>query len=122
MRGRMAVPNCGNCFERFAQVIHQRNARATGVILLALMANLQAGSCGGGSAMQPVPPPIPQFTTIDASGAGGTAPEGTFGIGLNSKGDVVGYFIDSNHVIHGFIRISSGAITIVDAPGRMSEF
>ena len=111
------MPNFRNGFERFAQAVHQRNAQATGVILLALIATLELGGCGGGSAIQPVPPPIPQFTTIDVSGAGGATPEGTFGIGLNSNGDVVGYFIDSNHLIHGFIRISSGAITIVDAPG-----
>ena len=66
--------------------------------------------------MQPPPPP-PTFTTIDAPGAGSTSPEGTFGFGVNSKGDIAAYFIDSNHVVHGFIRNSSGTITTVDAPG-----
>jgi hypothetical protein len=63
------------------------------------------------------PPPPPTFTNIDVPGAGGTTPQGTFGLGLDANGDVVGYFIDENYNIHGFIRDSGGAITTVDAPG-----
>jgi hypothetical protein len=63
------------------------------------------------------PPPPPTFTTIDAPGAGGTTPQGTFGIGLDSNGDVLGYFIDANNNVHGFIRTFAGATTTVDAPG-----
>jgi hypothetical protein len=83
----------------------------------ALLLALQTISCSGGSSGMQTPPPSPTFTTIDVPGAGGTTPQGTFAIGLDSNGDVVGYFIDGNNNIHGFIRDSGGAITTVDAPG-----
>jgi hypothetical protein len=46
--------------------------------------------------------------------------QGTFGLGLDSSGNVVGYFIDKNNSSHGFIRESAGAITTVDAPGAFT--
>lgn len=36
---------------------------------------------------------------------------------INSSGAVAGYYIDTNGVDHGFLRDSSVAITILDAPG-----
>jgi hypothetical protein len=91
---------------------------AATAILFALLLSLQTIGCGDSAGTQPPPPPPPpQFTTIDAPGAGPASPGGTFGIGINAGGDVVGYFIDSNGVVHGFIRNSSGGMTPVDAPG-----
>jgi hypothetical protein len=96
----------------------RRSASAV-VTVLALLLGVQTIGCGGGSsgAQNPPPPPPPTFTNIDAAGAGGTAPEGTFGLGIADNGDAFGYFIDANGVVHGFVRNSAGTITTVDAPG-----
>ena len=36
---------------------------------------------------------------------------------LNAEGSAVGFYIDANATIHGFLRLSSGAITVIAAPG-----
>jgi len=78
-----------------------------------------AEGCGGGSpaGQNPPPPPPPAFTTIDAPGAGSASGYGAFGVSINAAGDIAGYFIDANGVVHGFIRTSGGSIATVDAPG-----
>ncbi len=60
------------------------------------------------------------FTTFDAPDAGSTPPgiEGTIPIAIDTAGDVVGTYIDSNHAYHGFVRLASdGTITEFDATG-----
>lgn len=91
------------------------------IVVTTFLSLLIPAGCGsGGGQMQP-PSPSQQFTNIDAPGAGQTTPEGTFGIGTDANGDVVGYTIDSNQVLHGFLRLSSGSITTVDVPGAGTQ-
>src|ERR1035438_5868225 len=54
---------------------------------------------------------------FDAPGAGTDSGQGTFGAAINSAGVVVGYYVDSNAVYHGFVRATNGTITPIDAPG-----
>ena len=76
------------------------------------------GGCGSGSfGGQNTPPPGSPFTTIDAPGAGTASGYGTFGESINATGDIAGYFIDANGVVHGFVEPSGGSMTTVDAPG-----
>ena len=58
-----------------------------------------------------------QITTFDAPGAGTTSFQGTVPLAINDSGEIVGYFVDSNNVYHGFIRSADGAFTTFDAPG-----
>jgi hypothetical protein len=47
------------------------------------------------------------------------APDGGPGIdpqGINERGDVVGYYFDSNGNARGFVRASDGALTTIDVP------
>jgi hypothetical protein len=39
------------------------------------------------------------------------------GAGINSQGEVVGYYVDGNGADHGVVRSCDGVITIFDAPG-----
>src|SRR6516225_7150723 len=45
---------------------------------------------------------------IDAPGAGAAAGQGTLGFGITPSGVVMGEYIDSNGVFHGFVRASDG--------------
>src|SRR5881396_2997168 len=47
---------------------------------------------------------------VDANG------EGTFAVSINQSGAITGYYIDANHVHHGFLRASNGTLTTFDAP------
>jgi uncharacterized membrane protein len=105
---------------RFCRSKNRRAAKAA-AILVVLLAGMQVSGCGGGSGMQQPPPPPPTFTTIDAPGAGTTAPQGTFAIGINAGGAVVGYFIDGTNTIHAFVRDASGGIKTFDAPGARTQ-
>ena len=51
------------------------------------------------------------FTQIDVPGATQTTP-----FGINDRGKIVGFFIDSTGV-HGFLRDTSGSFTTIDVPG-----
>jgi hypothetical protein len=42
-------------------------------------------------------------------------------VDINDGGQVVGNYIDSNNVVHGLIRDSSGVMTSVDAPGASTQ-
>ena len=101
---------------------NQRNSRAAGFLIFALLFGFEAVGCGGGSGGgqgQNSPPP-PTFTQIDAPGAGTASGYGTFALRINASGETVGYYIDANGVVHGFIRSSGGTLTTVDAPGAGS--
>ena len=61
------------------------------------------------------------YTTIDAPGAGidtviGGAPGGTYPTAINNAGQIVGYYVDSNNGLHGFLY-SGGTFTTIDYPG-----
>ncbi len=98
-----------------ANAVRSRVTNICALVLCLLM--LGCGGSSGNGNQGGNPSPQPAFTTIDAPGAGTVASEGTFGVGISTQGDVIGNFIDSNGVVHGFIRDASGTITTVDAAG-----
>jgi hypothetical protein len=106
-----------SCVDEARIHVDRKNVQAVGFFVLALLICFGAEGCGGGSSGGQNPPPTPAFTTIDAPGAGSASGYGTFGVSINSAGDIAGYFIDANGVVHGFIRTSGGSIATVDAPG-----
>lgn len=57
--------------------------------------------------------PAGTYTTIDFPGAAATVAQG-----VDSAGDVVGFFVDDNSEVHGFI-FSGGAYTQLDVPGTL---
>jgi len=59
-----------------------------------------------------------KLTTFDAPGAGTKASDhnGTFPLGINLFGFVVGYYNDDNLVSHGFVRSPDGQFTTLDEP------
>ena len=61
------------------------------------------------------------ITTFSAPGAGTGAGQGTGGFGINPQGTVVGSFLDSDNVFHGFQCVSGCAsprtFTTFNAPG-----
>lgn len=67
--------------------------------------------------------PDGNFTPFDAPGAGTAfyyingSFDGTFPLGINQFGAVVGYYNDANAVSHCFVRGPDGKITTFDAPG-----
>ena len=54
------------------------------------------------------------FTTIDVPGS----PFGTYALGINPRGDIVGYYGDSSNNYHGFL-LHDGTFTTVYPPGRL---
>lgn len=56
----------------------------------------------------------PRFTSFDYPGAVATSPEG-----INAAGDVVGFYVDSKNVQHGFL-LRAGTFTSVDYPGAIA--
>jgi len=59
------------------------------------------------------------FTTFDAPGAGTGAFQGTFPLekSINPGGEIDGYYIDQNYVLHGFVRARDGTFTSIDPLG-----
>ena len=57
------------------------------------------------------------ITTFSAPGAGTGAGQGTGGFGINQQGTVVGSFVDSGNVFHGFQCVSG-----CGSPSPFSEF
>jgi hypothetical protein len=64
----------------------------------------------------------PTIITFDAPGAGTGAFFGTIALGINPAGMIVGFDIDPNVVIHGFLRGPDGTLTTIDAPGAGTGF
>jgi hypothetical protein len=60
-----------------------------------------------------------EFTTLDAPGAKSVPDsfDGTLPKSINNGGAITGNYVDSNGLIHGFLRTSSGKLTTFDAPG-----
>ena len=57
------------------------------------------------------------ITTFDPPGAGTAAGQGTFPQQILNSGTVVGYYVDTDGMAHGFIRSVRGTYTIIDVPG-----
>ena len=51
---------------------------------------------------------------FDVTGAGAGANQGTIPQCINAAGEVVGSYVDSNNVAHGFVRFPNGSITTFD--------
>jgi hypothetical protein len=56
------------------------------------------------------------ITAFDVPGAGTGVAQGTAASGINSSGEIVGYYVDSGYNYHGFLRAPDGTITTFDAP------
>jgi hypothetical protein len=58
-------------------------------------------------------------TTFDAPDAGNVLGsfQGTVPWGINTNGEITGYYTDGTNVNHGFVRDKQGAIVEFDAPG-----
>jgi probable HAF family extracellular repeat protein len=78
------------------------------VILCGVVALLLGVSSGGHAA------PLYTFTTIDRPGAAFTEP-----VGINSAGQIVGYYSDTAGRVHGFL-LSQGTFSTIDPPGAAS--
>ena len=59
----------------------------------------------------------PKIITFDVPGAGTGPGQGTFPYGIDSRGTIIGPYVDSGNVNHGFVRTRDGAFTTFDAPG-----
>ena len=57
------------------------------------------------------------FTSIDVTGAGTGAHEGTAALGIDAAGDVAGVYIDTNGNEHAFVLPAGGTMTPFDASG-----
>src|SRR4051812_9243757 len=96
--------------------------RARGAMLLCagMLAACDADRVAGPSASESGPltsrghaahPSAPVFTTIDPPNAVITVP-----YGINARGDIVGTYLDSDGVQHGFL-LRKGVYTTIDFPG-----
>jgi hypothetical protein len=59
------------------------------------------------------------LTTFDAPDAGNVPGsfQGTLPWGINTNGEITGYYVDGTNVNHGFVRDKHGAIIEFDVPG-----
>ena len=58
-------------------------------------------------------------TTFDTPDAGNVPNsfQGTFPFGINTNGEITGYYVDATSVNHGFVRDKDGVIVEFDVPG-----
>ena len=61
---------------------------------------------------------LPKITAIDVSGAGAEMFQGTFGISVDSAGDIAGTYLDPSLVSHGFVRTPDGKTRSLMLPER----
>src|ERR1039458_1783940 len=57
-----------------------------------------------------------KIITYEVPGAGNGAGQGTQAFGINSSGEVAGFYTDANNMNHGFLRNPNGSFTKFDAP------
>jgi hypothetical protein len=57
------------------------------------------------------------FTSFDVPGV-----NHTYGVGIDSSGNVAGYSIDANGFAHGFVRDAQGNISAFDPPGSLNTY
>jgi len=60
------------------------------------------------------------FVSLDAPGAGTGIGQGTFPVGINSKGVIAGWYFDSSFVTHPFLRQANGIFTEF-TPSNLSQ-
>jgi uncharacterized membrane protein len=87
-------------------------------VLRALLIILVMGLVGG-AGLGPVQARGHQFTTFDAPHGGTGAGQGTTASGINQQGDIVGSYVDSKGISHGFL-LRQGQFTKVDYPKAQS--
>jgi hypothetical protein len=64
-----------------------------------------------------------KITTINGPGAGNSQGQGTIPFGIVDDGSIMGSYIDSSNVIHGFLRNpKTGHITKINFPGSATTF
>ncbi len=68
--------------------------------------------------------PEGKFTTFDAPGAGTGSYQGTgcpsdCPVGLNDLGAIMGTYVDTNYVFHGYLRSAEGKFVTIDPPGSV---
>jgi hypothetical protein len=56
-------------------------------------------------------------TIFDAPHAGTGFNQGTLPWGINTNGEITGFYVDATNVNHGFVRDKQGAIVEFDVPG-----
>ena len=61
------------------------------------------------------------FTTVDVTGAGTGAQQGTAVTAVDAAGDVAGVYIDTNNALHCFVLPAGGSIANCDVPGAGSS-
>lgn len=62
------------------------------------------------------------FTSFDAPGAGTGIAQGTFPVGINSKGVIAGWYFDNSFVSHPFLREPNGMIIEFTPPNLSQVF
>jgi hypothetical protein len=62
-------------------------------------------------------PATHKIVKFDVPGAGTSSGQGTMPIGIVADGSILGWYIDSSTVYHGFLRSPAGGLTEFDAPG-----
>jgi hypothetical protein len=63
-----------------------------------------------------------KITKFNVPGAGKSAHQGTYGLGIVDDGSIMGFYIDSNNVYHGYLRSADGKFTKYDPPGSVNTF
>ena len=81
------------------------------------MKSICLGICLVAGAFAQQPGGTPVFTTFDAPGAGTVAPQGTFGVAINTSGVITGNYVDASNATNGFVRATDGTLTTFHAPG-----
>src|ERR1035441_6562763 len=63
-----------------------------------------------------------KIITYEVPGAGNGAGQGTQAFGINSSGEVAGFYTDAKSVNHGFLRKPNGTFTKFDPTGSTNTF
>jgi hypothetical protein len=59
---------------------------------------------------------------FNVPGAGKSQGQGTIGAAITDDGSIMGFYYDSNTVVHGFLRSPSGKFSKFDPPGSVGTF
>jgi Bacterial Ig-like domain (group 3) len=120
MTGQM-FPDCGPnaSVEREKTVLKDMQTSNLRILLMAGLVMATAfGLAPAGAAAQSGSSP---FTSIDVTGAGTGAHQGTAATAIDAAGDVTGVYFDGSGNEHAFVLPAGGAITSFDASGTGGE-
>ncbi len=67
-------------------------------------------------------PAKPKLIEFDAPGAGPGQNQGTVGTYIAADGAIAGYYIDSNYILHGFLRNADGTFATFDPAGSVNTY